>query len=87
MLMQDGLPEAVAKEIANSTTQSMWAITMAWPKSRYDAWKKKREELMAMMRGKTRQKVVVFSTPNGAGNAFYDAWINSQNVKSETPHT
>ena len=79
VLLQDGLTEAEARQIADAAPQSMWAITMAWPKERYDAWKKQRDELWALIRGNAPEKLVIFSTPNGAESPFYRAWMDSQN--------
>ena len=81
VLLQDELTEAEARKIADASTQSMWAITMAWPKARYDAWKKQRAELWARMRGNAPENLVIYSTPNGGESPFYRAWIDSQNTK------
>ena len=78
VLLQDELTEAEARKIADASTQSMWAITMAWPKARYDAWKKHRAELWARMRGNAPEKLVIYSTPNGGESPFYRAWMDSQ---------
>lgn len=79
-LIQDGLTEAEARKIAESSPQSMWAITMAWPKTQYDAWKKQRDELWSWMRCNAPEKLVIFSTTSGGEGPFYRAWMDSQNV-------
>ena len=84
VLIQDDLTEAAARKIADASTQSMWAITMAWPKARYDAWKKHRAELWARMRGNAPEKLVIYSTPNGGESPFYRAWMDSQNSQDDS---